>query len=84
MILPKRWIARFMGTSLCKAKCVVGGQHEYAYPNEPQYQYPRTDGKGMKCPKGQMPYQGKCRPVRWLLRTEAAIPPGLWLWFSPL
>jgi hypothetical protein len=43
-----------------------GGGHEYPYPNEPQYQYPRTDGKDMKCPKGQMPYQGKCRPVRWM------------------
>ena len=38
---------------------------EYPYPGEPQYQYPRMDGvKEMKCPKGQQPYQGKCRITR--------------------
>jgi hypothetical protein len=43
-----------------------GGNADHPYPNEPQYQYPRTDGKAMKCSRGQAPYQGKCRPVRWL------------------
>src|SRR5688572_229571 len=38
---------------------------EYPYPAEPQYQYPRTDGRAeMKCPKGQKPFQGKCRKAR--------------------
>ena len=36
---------------------------EYPYPAEPQYQYPRTD-RDMKCPKGQKPFQGKCRKTR--------------------
>jgi hypothetical protein len=37
---------------------------QYPYPAEPQYQYPRTDGRDMKCPKGQKPFQGKCRKTR--------------------
>jgi len=38
---------------------------QYPYPAEPQYQYPRTDGRAdMKCPKGQRPFQGKCRKTR--------------------
>ena len=36
---------------------------EYPYPAEPQYQYQRTD-REMKCPKGQKPFQGKCRKTR--------------------
>jgi hypothetical protein len=36
---------------------------EYPYPSEPQYQYPVTE-RAKKCPKGQAPYQGKCRVVR--------------------
>lgn len=56
----------------CSAACAAGFSFsfgsapngEHPYPNEPQYQYPRTDGKEMKCPKGQAPYQGKCRMVR--------------------
>jgi hypothetical protein len=42
-----------------------GANGDYSYANEPMYQYPRTDGKGVRCPKGQMPYQGKCRTARW-------------------
>jgi hypothetical protein len=38
---------------------------QYPYPAEPQYQYPRTDGRtDMKCPKGKKPFQGKCRITR--------------------
>ena len=32
---------------------------QYPYPAEPQYQYPRTDGGEMKCPKGKRPFLGK-------------------------
>jgi len=39
---------------------------EYAYPHEPQYQYPRTDGREMKCPAGKRPWQGTCRNWRWV------------------
>ena len=39
---------------------------EYPYPSEPQYQYPEQtkSKKAMKCPRGQAPFQGKCRIVR--------------------
>ncbi len=39
---------------------------EYPYPNEPQYQYPMQSNraKAMKCPRGQAPFQGKCRIIR--------------------
>jgi hypothetical protein len=40
------------------------GSGGHPYPSEPQYQYPRTDGKAQRCPKGQAPYQGKCRKIR--------------------
>lgn len=46
-----------------------GGGRNYPYPNEPQYQYPYADGRGRivnPCPRGQAPYQGKCRKIRWL------------------
>jgi len=42
---------------------------DYPYPNEPQYQYPSTDGRGRivnRCPRGQAPYQVQCRTIRWL------------------
>jgi len=41
-----------------------GSGREYPYPNEPQYQYPYRDSRGRdvsRCPRGQAPYQGKCR-----------------------
>ena len=42
-----------------------GAPREYPYPAEPQYQYPRMDGRAdLKCPKGQKPFQGKCRKFR--------------------
>jgi hypothetical protein len=40
---------------------------QYPYPNEPQYQYPSNSRAQQKCPKGQAPFQGRCRiklPVR--------------------
>ena len=37
---------------------------QYPYPAEPQYQYPRTDGRDMNCPKGKRPFLGKCRKTR--------------------
>jgi hypothetical protein len=46
-----------------------GGARDHPYPNEPQYQYPATDSSGRtvnRCPRGQAPYQGKCRKPRWL------------------
>lgn len=55
----------------------VGGQGRgYPYPNEPQYQYPYpyTDGRGRgvrACPRGELPYQGRCRKVRWLPGSPA-------------
>lgn len=40
---------------------------EFPYAANPQYQYPRTDGRAdLKCPAGQKPFQGKCREIRWL------------------
>lgn len=40
---------------------------EFPYAANPQYQYPRTDGRtDLKCPAGQQPFQGKCRKIRWL------------------
>jgi hypothetical protein len=40
---------------------------EFPYAANPQYQYPRTDGRtDLKCPAGQKPFQGKCREIRWL------------------
>jgi hypothetical protein len=46
-----------------------GSGRDYPYPNEPQYQYPYRDSRGRdvnRCPRGQAPYQGKCRHIRWL------------------
>jgi hypothetical protein len=50
------------GDAAGAAGFTFGGDHPY--PAEPQYQYPRTDGKAAKCPRGQAPYQGRCRPIR--------------------
>ena len=44
-----------------------GQPREYPYPAEPQYQYPIQDSRPrahLKCPKGQAPFQGKCRVAR--------------------
>jgi hypothetical protein len=46
-----------------------GPPREYSYPANPQYQYPVEDSSQetkSKCPKGQEPWQGKCRVVIWL------------------
>ena len=44
-----------------------GQAREYPYPSEPQYQYPMKDSRArtqLKCPKGQAPFQGKCKIIR--------------------
>lgn len=47
-----------------------GGGRDYPYPNEPQYQYPYpyegARASASRCPRGQAPYQGRCRLVRHL------------------
>ena len=48
-----------------------GTGREYPYPSDPQYQYPYpyTDGRGRamrRCPRGEAPYQGRCRKILWL------------------
>jgi hypothetical protein len=46
-----------------------GGGRDHPYPNEPQYQYPSTGERGRtahRCPRGQAPFQGQCRKIRWL------------------
>ena len=43
-----------------------GEPRQYTYPSDPQYQYP-SDSRKLRCPKGQAPFQGRCRiklPVR--------------------
>lgn len=40
---------------------------EFPYAANPQYQYPRTDGRtDLKCPAGRKPFQGTCQKIRWL------------------
>jgi hypothetical protein len=57
------WFAAAGGAMLFVPGVVSAAQ--YPYPAEPQYQYPRMDGRpDLKCPKGKKPFQGKCRPVR--------------------
>ena len=56
-------------SSATAAGFTFGGSGDQPYPNEPQYQYPVTDSRGRTlnpCPRGQAPYQGKCRKIRWL------------------
>ena len=46
-----------------------GADRDYPYANEPQYQYPYTDGRRRTvrpCRTGQALFQGKCRYIRWL------------------
>ncbi|MBX9845745.1 MAG: hypothetical protein K2Z80_28470 [Xanthobacteraceae bacterium] len=57
------------GAAMAEGFTFGGAGRDYPYPNEPQYQYPYTDGRGRivnRCPRGQAPYQGKCRKIRWL------------------
>jgi len=57
------------GSAIAQGFTFGGTGPDYPYPNEPQYQYPYTDGRGRlvnRCPRGLAPYQGKCRKIRWL------------------
>jgi len=59
----------FSGTATAQGISFGGGGRDYPYPNEPQYQYPYADTRGRvvnRCPRGQAPFQGKCRAIRWL------------------
>jgi hypothetical protein len=63
-VMPGR--LRFAATAAAMFIGVVtASAAQYPYPAEPQYQYPRMDGRpDLKCPKGMKPFQGKCRRVR--------------------
>jgi hypothetical protein len=56
-----------------------GAGQDFAYPNEPQYQYPYSENRGRnvnRCSHGQAPYQGKCRKIRWLPGSPQQTKPG--------
>ena len=59
-------ISRALLVFLASSFPALAQVREYPYPSEPQYQYPvqSRHSKQLKCPKGQAPFQGKCRIIR--------------------
>jgi hypothetical protein len=69
MLVTACLIACCCGLAAAEGFTFGGNGRDHPYPNEPQYQYPYTDSRGRtvnRCPRGQAPYQGKCRKIRWL------------------
>lgn len=76
----KRFTAAIFAFTLCCSGGVAaegftfGGQPgEHPYPNEPQYQYPYPYShsnalrrSARHCSRGQAPFHGRCRKIRWL------------------
>lgn len=61
--------AAAMSSATAEGFTFGGSGRDHPYPADPQYQYPITDSRGRtanRCPRGQAPYQGKCRRIRWL------------------